>query len=921
MLLSEAALAERRRLAASSLAPLANSLAQDLERLAGASEIYVPSAKARLTRSGGRCPQCGTMLEFDPWSPQLHRCARCHIGVTGDEHGGMWIMWYQLWLAERALHAAALYAIRGGVIHRALAERILTTYAERYLSYPNRDNVLGPTRPFFSTYLESIWTLQLAGALDLLETVEGKTTLGQTLRGELLRPSSTLIGQYDEGLSNRQVWNNAALLACGRLLGDTAMTERAMAGRSGLIFHLTHGLLADGTWYEGENYHLFAHRGLWYGVTLAGSAGLELPADLRARYLRAFETPFLSALPDLTFPSRRDSQYRVSLRQWRIAESCELGLAEEPSDVLASVLNELYRADVPRRDTGRDRATAEAERNVPGSSLTRADLGWKSLLFARAAGPPAEHAHAGLGSVLFPYQGLAILRRDQGQTYIALDYGKSGGGHGHPDRLNLWLVVGEARILEDVGTGSYVDPSLHWYRSTLAHNAPLVGGSSQQRADGELLAYDERGDFGWTLAASLPAPNVMVERAVIAAPQYLVDEVLWTGGTDSVIDVPYHLAGESPSVATWNQARIPGGNGFEDGFDHITRSEHSEPLTTARILASIAGRDVKLWLTGDSPFVLWRLRAPGPPNEEPRDFFVARSHAATGRLRAVISWSPAVTNVHAEDDRLVVKLRDGARHTHTRREDDWHIALDGSARGSFAPIVLSQGNIPRIDREGPEPPHRIPARQVHVPRVARVDLEPGALAAGAGTAYRAWLGADHYRRSEQSWEEAGRLAASVAIAATRTDLHIDIVVHKESPAFAPARYENSLDNEHPDVNSDGVQVYLGSWSWLLVPEQPAPNVRVTPRHGASARPAPEMHASWRAIPGGYGVRVVAPLASIATSDGMLLGDVIVNEMPPEAERERRRGQLVLSGANGEWVYLRGDRHDPARFFQFVLVDA
>jgi hypothetical protein len=40
-------------------------------------------------------------------------------------------------------------------------------------------------------------------------------------------------------------------------------------------------------------------------------------------------------------------------------------------------------------------------------------------------------------------------------------------------------------------------------------------------------------------------------------------------------------------------------------------------------------------------------------------------------------------------------------------------------------------------------------------------------------------------------------------------------------------------------------------------------------------------------------------------------DLIVNETAPG--RERRRGQLVLSGARGEFVYLQGDRHDPERF--------
>jgi hypothetical protein len=37
-------------------------------------------------------------------------------------------------------------------------------------------------------------------------------------------------------------------------------------GRTGVVAQLGSGLLADGTWYEGENYHQFAHRGLWYGL-------------------------------------------------------------------------------------------------------------------------------------------------------------------------------------------------------------------------------------------------------------------------------------------------------------------------------------------------------------------------------------------------------------------------------------------------------------------------------------------------------------------------------------------------------------------------------------------------------------------------------------------------------------------------------
>jgi hypothetical protein len=46
-------------------------------------------------------------------------------------------------------------------------------------------------------------------------------------------------------------------------------------------------------------------------------------------------------------------------------------------------------------------------------------------------------------------------------------------------------------------------------------------------------------------------------------------------------------------------------------------------------------------------------------------------------------------------------------------------------------------------------------------------------------------------------------------------------------------------------------------------------------------------------------------------------DLLINETV--SARERRRGQLVTSGAEGEFVYLRGDRHDPQRLIPLVIV--
>ena len=51
-----------------------------------------------------------------------------------------------------------------------------------------------------------------------------------------------------------------------------------------------------------------------------------------------------------------------------------------------------------------------------------------------------------------------------------------------------------ARWLDDPGTGSYVSRTLHWYRSTLAHAAPLVDERSQPRVDGAVGPLDPEDD-------------------------------------------------------------------------------------------------------------------------------------------------------------------------------------------------------------------------------------------------------------------------------------------------------------------------------------------------------------------------------------------------------------------------------------------
>lgn len=882
LILEDAALPGRREAVrpGGALAGLFGSLAGELTPwLAAAPPI--PSEKALLSRVGGRCESCGSTLEFDPGSPRRHRCPGCERLHEGTLHDRAWIMPYQLWLAERALQGALFHLLRGGAAHAEFARDTLRAYAHRYLTYPNRDNVLGPTRLFFSTYLESIWLLQICVAADCLRASGDPGTADVALE-KIVEPSSAIIAGYDEGMSNRQVWNNAALIAARLLLGREANIDGLVHGPSGVEAHLSRALLSDGTWYEGENYHLFALRGLWYCVTMLEVSGVRLRDDLRDRFQRAFAAPFVTALPDFTMPSRKDSQYAVSLRQWRIAELTELGFARRQDSILGGALSRMYGDDIERRDTGRARSTADVERNAPATTLTRTDLGWRALLHALPTLPPLQTVEP--RSAILESQGYAVFRRDKG-IYVGFEFGQSGGGHGHPDRLNLTLYQNDTRWLDDMGTGSYVDPSLHWYRSTLAHNAPLVNGRSQPIRDGTLLAYDEREGLGWIVGElRIPEEGVRLERAVVVAPDYLIDELRWDAAEEVVIDLPWHFV---MRPASRSPAGMDGSPRPEDGFVYL-RDVRQVVEGPGMLFARDGALLVSPW--SERRLAVYTASAPIQPASLSREFAFIRLAGARGTLRCFISLTGTV-NVRSSSEDAVVWLQvvEGEWHGHRRDERGWHVQLEtGGAKSS-------------IDLAGFRPAATIRAPASHPPHV------PMRLHRTAPLVYE--LGERHYRRSEVSWREAGEPTASIAIRADDDRVAIRIDVRAGDPIFATADADNPYDNEHPDTLRAGVQLYLDATSWMLVPEAHSDRVRTRLLSG-DAKLLSE--ASWRPTDGGYEMQLVLTPRAEAFSL-----DVIVNETV--RGRERRRGQLVMSGARGEFIYLRGDRHDTDRLVPMIVV--
>lgn len=927
--------AQRRALANNALAPLARALHKELEPLIDGA-LPIPSQKARLTRHGGRCALDGTYLAFDPFSPHEHRCTQCQRVYVDRTHDDWWAMGAQLWTAERAVQAAALNLVTENAACGTLAVRILNEFSQRYSSWPNKDNALGPTRPFFSTYLESIWLLNVCHAIALLEQSElddASRRVLSNVRANLVHPSRALIAGYHEGKSNRQVWNEVAILSASHVLGDDKAISQRLDSKSGLISLFADGLLSDGTWYEGENYHLFAHRGLWYGVQLLRAVGRQLPLEFEARFRAGFVTPFLGLLPDDTLPSRRDSQYKVSIRQWRFAEWCELGIAHSmlenvPVDVrLAGMLHRLYHAESSAHLEARHRhafSTADAERNEPAGLLSRADLSWRALLMAPTEIPKAENWSA--GSVCLPRQGLAVLRRERGHVYIALEGGHTGGGHGHPDRLAITVQQNHARWLEDPGTGSYVDPSLYWYRSTLAHAAPLVDGASQDAVPAKLVAFDDRGAAGWICKrAENVKPGVNITRTLVAGEGYLIDVLEWDAERDVQIDLPIARELSFVRVNEWQAADAGGAGGLEDGFNFLVNTEKSARESDILSLEFAGDGSPGVDFCSIQPFTVWRAQAPGVPGQLPAMLHWLRLNGATGCLISTWAWNTvdkSRTTLKPDGAFEISVHTGGTEAIHTRTSEGWHIALKAAHATSSIDLMMllpaDNSQDTTTKSEAPDSletpvPISIPA----APNVLRIDLAER-----------------QYMRTEMTWSEADRPAATVILSVANDALDIRVFAATGAINVPPSGAENLLDNERADVNADGLEVFIGSkpgapWtaSWLAVPanadvntEYPRDRLRAARIH-ATTPGTPTILCDWAPIEGevpfGWAMQMQIPLANLPLGqDGTFILELVVNERP--ADRIRRRGMLVLSGGGG-FAYLRGDRAEStvAQTFQIA----
>jgi hypothetical protein len=517
---------------------------------------------------------------------------------------------------------------------------------------------------------------------------------------------------------------------------------------------------------------------------------------------------------------------------------------------------------------------------------------------AHPANPPVWSP----GSDFIAGQGLAVFRK--GDRYVSVESGSYGGGHGHPDRLNLVLHADGEYWLPDFGTGSYVARDLFWYRSTLAHNAPRLDGVSQPLGDAQCESFEMSGDWGWVRGRFED-----LNRTLVVGPRYLLDVLELAGTDERMVELPWHLSGriEVESAGRWDAANLP--DEFVRGVERFVPASGGADNVVLRAHGPMATLGVHLSFQGE----LLRAVAPGAPGTtEPVPFYVVRGHGKSVRFVSILEstkGTPTVRGVRTTEGIIEVETTAGIDH-HVGTTEGWEVRTGEAtvqlrgARRNLAPFV------PTVVTDRP-----LVALGVALPLRHSPALD-GTL---EGFDTREPLSLDHedqYRRSEEPYPGPEEFSARAHVNWDDHGLYLAVEVTKpditpRDPEAPPLR----LDNEPDEIHADGVQVYLRSplddvvYGWLIVPSTENGAVIARPIAGLAAAP---LQGSWEPTDSGYTLTV-----GITLPDWDRLGpgeqagfDLLVNQMLPE--RQRRAGQLVWSGGGG-WVWLRGDRQDPARF--------
>jgi len=903
------------------------------------------------------CPRDNTELVFDPYRPDAYCCPVCGMNYKDKPYKRSWILRYHCWLSQMSVLVGIVYLIDGNEAYANAIRKMLLDYAKYYDDYPNNDNELGPTKTFQSTYMESIWIMYLAEAYDMVRRSSCFTADDhRVIMNYLFRPSVDIILDYDEKMNNRQAFNNAGILAVGFLLEEPKLIDYALYGPHGFEVHMEKSVLEDGLWYEGDNYHFATLTSIVNIAEMCRHNDIDMYSkDFNGHTIKMmFDAPLLSLQPDLTFPSRKDSRYASHIAQRWYANLYELAYSRYLDPMYAKILKIVYSY---KEHGNAEKQNAAGVIDIFPSEVSRRNrLDWRGFLNAT----PELGDEEGLPvtySVNMKGTGLAVLRRNDKGVYVSLDYGNYGGGHGHPDRLNLNLFINGRRWLSDWGTGNYYLDHLKWYRSTIAHNTIGVDGYTQLPVDGECIIFEEKPEVSIVSAQVKEiAPGVDMKRTIILFANGLLFDC---AGVESEEKHKYHYALHSfgDLIINNNESKLEPANFEGENYSFIKEIYGFSTDNDCHLEFRVKEASLNIYSIGCKNTSFFKGKAYGPPTRIPELFpvlVIERNEKSTDFVNLMEEVEernkPLVSKFNRVSDNVYqIECYDGFKYLiqkeHRRWTIDFYQCNNFIKRYAFVQADKNVDNNNNMDSRGKDEfvlndnksnnknnnqnirsesvikaLHTLQKPTVTIKTVKDTkpldsfEWEPNIILNKK----------EQVRRAEKHWQGCDDLSAEAMICRNDTGIILKVRVRDDNVLFSGGKYY--FDN-------DSIQVYFdrrkdkyrtmakatpGLYGFTVIPGT-YDNSSTIKAVWSETENIGKIAVSTCLIEDGYEILMHIPWSSIGgkPEKGEIWGfDIIINDRDSGVRRDL---QMVWSGCyEGERIYLREQYHDPKRFGLLIL---
>jgi len=479
------------------------------------------------------CKRDGARLRTE--SPTRHRCPVCGEVYSGEPYDSVVLYGVHSRFSNYIRDCGLAYRFTGKPEYAQRAGELLKAYADRYASYPLHNTrgeaAIGGGKIMAQTLDESVWLIPAAWGYALV-----RDTLSEADRKhveqDLFLAAAAVIRQHKMGIHNIQCWKNSAVALAGYVAGEMDLVREAIEDPDrGFLAQIDKGVTREGLWWEGSlGYHYYTMSAVWPLAEAAYHNGRNLYSE---RFRRLWDAPLLLSFPNGDSPGFNDNAggnveraapvYEIAYARWKQPEYGALA-AHSPRDSLQALL---YGLD-----------------ELP-------------------SGP-----YVSTRSALLEDAGFAVLR--QGNLAAAMRFGRHGGGHGHPDKLNLVTFAKGAILGLDPGSIDYGAP-LHqqWYRTTVAHNTVVVDGKNQSARDGRLEQWKTGKDFTMISASAGEVyPGVRLRRTVTLRQNGVIeDRFECASESEHVFDWAFHAQGTFASSLEFAPREVP--LGTENGYQHM----------------------------------------------------------------------------------------------------------------------------------------------------------------------------------------------------------------------------------------------------------------------------------------------------------------------------------------------------------------